>query len=88
MNFEEMVRKTGFSVINPEKTEHGDILLAEKWNTKEEMWEMLWAIKRGVEDMGRTVFFKINTPRYIRILATQKDALSFIADNIKAGRYG
>ena len=49
---------------------------------------MLWCIRRGMEDIGRTVFFKSDEPRHVRLLATKKDAERFIADNIEAGRYG
>lgn len=88
MKFEDEIRKQGFKLINPMKNKEGDILLAERYNFKEEMWEMLWCIRRGMEDIGRTVFFKTEVLREIRLLATKKDAERFIADNIEAGRYG
>lgn len=88
MSFEDRIRNSGFKILNPMKNKEGDILLAQRYNRVELMWEMLWCIKRGDEDIGRTVFFLDDEPLPIRLMATKKDAENFIAENLKVGRYG
>lgn len=90
MNFADRMSNSGFVLLAPEHNPGGDILLGERTAWDEDLGavvEVMWAIRRGKEDMGRTLMIKHDVPHTIRRAAAIKDAETFIADNIDVGRF-
>jgi hypothetical protein len=89
MRFDDRVTKSGYTLLPPAKHPSGDILLAEKMVWDKDVgasMQMLWAIRRGQEDMGATFFVKVGEPMVARRNTAIKAATQFLADSIEVGR--